>query len=157
MENSNYSCTGYKALLIPLSFYTRCWHKAELRGSKSTPVTFADSKDGCPSYLCCFPPLCCWYESLGRTLSLSVKTGEGFSDSLLEKIKTVLFWSTPRCRCTLSAPSVLRVLFMISSRRWLRERNEWGIGKYHSCQIWYASSGGKLSEFCLEILKNGII
>lgn len=148
MENSNYSCTGYKAHLIPLSFYTRCWHKAAPRGSKSTPVTFADRRDW--PYLCCFPPLCCWYDWLGRTLSLSVKTREGFSDSLLEKIKAVLFWSTLERRCTLSAPSVLRVLFMISSRRWLRERNEWGIGKYHSRQIWYANTEGKLSEFCPE-------
>lgn len=74
-----------------------------------------------------------------------------------EKIKAVLFWSPLKRRCTLSAPSVLRVLFMISSRRWLRERNEWGIGKYHSRQIWYANTEGKLSEFYPKTLKNDII
>lgn len=68
MENSNYSCTGYKALLIPLSFYTRCWHKAAPRGSKSTPVTSADSKEWCP-----FLPLL-----LSASLLLIWVTGEDF-------------------------------------------------------------------------------
>jgi len=94
---------------------------------------FVKKPDGCSAYLCCSRPLCHWRLREGRTWSLSVKMGGNYIYIVASTFRLLLRLKR-NCKCTLSPPSVLRVLFMISSKRWRKKVSDKTKGACHMDQ-----------------------